>query len=45
MYLTIKLKAEKVSGELLQLNVKEHWKLVLTTNGQIQIKEYIVNEL
>ncbi|MCG7501542.1 NAD(P)H-dependent oxidoreductase [Tenacibaculum sp. Mcav3-52] len=45
VYLTIKLKAEKVSGELLQLNVKEHWKLVLTTNGQIQIKEYIVNEL
>ncbi|SHF50603.1 Putative NADPH-quinone reductase (modulator of drug activity B) [Tenacibaculum mesophilum] len=45
VYLTIKLKAEKVSSELLQLNVKEHWKLVLTTNGQIQIKEYIVNEL
>jgi putative NADPH-quinone reductase len=43
--LAIKLKAEKVSGEELQLNVKEHWKLALATDGQIQIQEYLVNEI
>jgi hypothetical protein len=41
--LSVKLKAEKLSGEPLQLNVKENWKVEITRDGRIKIHEYIVN--
>ena len=41
--LAVKLKAEKHSGEPLQLNVKENWKVELTRDGRVKILEYLVN--
>lgn len=43
--LAVKLKAEKHSGELFQLNAKENWKVEITRDGRIKIHEYVVKEV
>ncbi|WP_281612714.1 NAD(P)H-dependent oxidoreductase [Flammeovirga sp. SubArs3] len=40
--LAVKLKAEKYSGEALQLNVKEKWKVEITKEGNVKIHTYKV---
>lgn len=40
--LSVKMKAEKLSGEPLQLNVKEDWMVEITRDGRLKIHEYIV---
>lgn len=39
--LSVKMKAETVTGEMMQLNVKENWKVEITRDGRIKIHEYI----
>lgn len=43
--MSVKLKAETHEGELLQMNVKENWKVEITRDGRIKIHEYIVETL
>lgn len=40
--LAVKLKAETYEGELLQLNVKENWKVEITRDQRVKIHEYKV---
>ncbi|TKG97015.1 flavodoxin family protein [Puteibacter caeruleilacunae] len=40
--LSVKMKAETIAGELMQLNVKENWKVEITRDGRVKILEYIV---
>ena len=40
--LAVKMKAETASGDLMQLNVKENWKVEITRDGRVKIHEYIV---
>jgi putative NADPH-quinone reductase len=40
--LAVKMKAETTSGDLMQLNVKENWKVEITRDGRVKIHEYIV---
>ncbi|MCG8701296.1 MAG: NAD(P)H-dependent oxidoreductase [Bacteroidales bacterium] len=43
--LAVKLQAEKHSGELLELNIKENWKVEITRDGRVKIHEYVVHEV
>jgi putative NADPH-quinone reductase len=43
--MSVKLKAETYQGGMLQLNVKENWKVEITRDGRIKIHEYIVNTI
>lgn len=43
--LSVEMKAEKLSGETLQLNVKEDWTLEITRDGRLKIHEYIVTPI
>ncbi|MCT4613555.1 MAG: NAD(P)H-dependent oxidoreductase [Marinifilaceae bacterium] len=40
--LSVKLKAEKIEGGILELNVKENWEIELTSDNRVKIHEYIV---
>jgi hypothetical protein len=43
--LAVKMKAETTSGDLIQLNVKENWKVEITRDGRVKIHEYIVKKI
>ncbi|WP_430814769.1 NAD(P)H-dependent oxidoreductase [Carboxylicivirga sp. RSCT41] len=43
--MSVKLKAEKIDGSPLQLNVKENWKVEITRDGRIKILEYVVKAI
>ncbi|MBD0402757.1 NAD(P)H-dependent oxidoreductase [Flammeovirga sp. EKP202] len=43
--LNVSLEAELTSGESLNLNVKEDWKVEITRDGRVKIHEYIVKPL
>ncbi|MCT4603785.1 MAG: NAD(P)H-dependent oxidoreductase [Marinifilum sp.] len=43
--MSVKVKAEKYSGETVQANAKENWKVEVTRDGRIKILEYIVNSV
>lgn len=43
--LSVKMEAEKLTGEQFQLNVKENWTIEITADNRIKIKEYIAKPL
>ncbi|WP_442899795.1 NAD(P)H-dependent oxidoreductase [Flammeovirga sp. MY04] len=43
--LSIDLEADTTSGEQLKMKVEESWKLAISDNGKIEIREYIVRPL
>jgi putative NADPH-quinone reductase len=43
--ISVKVNAETIDGNTLQLNVKENWKVEITRNGRVKIHEYLVKEV
>lgn len=43
--LSVKMKAEKTSGESIQLNVKENWKIEITRDARIKLHHYLVEKV